>query len=266
MGLFKDLKVLFHMVFSPIRGKTHQERLDSFYRGQADAYDDFRKHLLRGREEMYQSLPLPENGVMIDMGGGTAWNLECLGERLADLRKVYVVDLSKSLLEIARRRVADRGWDNVEVVEADATRFTPPEGRVDVVTFSYSLTMIPDWFAAIDNAYRLLKPGGIIGVVDFYVSRKYPAAGHRRHRWFTRSFWPVWMALDNVFVQDDQVPYLHYRFDAEHFSEHLTRMRYLPLFRIPYYRFIGRKPVGDEARQSAGGEAEADLSREALSR
>ena len=54
-------------------------------------------------------------------------------------------------------------------------RVEPPEAPVDVVTFSYSLTMIPDWFAAIENALRMLRPGGQIGVVDFYVSRKYPA-------------------------------------------------------------------------------------------
>ena len=29
-------------------------------------------------------------------------------------------------------------------------------GHVDLVTFSYSLTMIPDWFAAMDNANALL--------------------------------------------------------------------------------------------------------------
>ena len=51
---------------------------------------------------------------------------------------------------------------------ADATRFRPPEGAADVVTFSYSLTMIPDWFAALENAAAMLKPGGTIGVVDFY--------------------------------------------------------------------------------------------------
>ena len=34
--------------------------------------------------------------------------------------------------------------------------------------------MIPDWFAAVDHAWRLLRPGGTIGVVDFYVGRKHP--------------------------------------------------------------------------------------------
>lgn len=247
MSLTKDLKVLYHMVLSPIRGKTHQQRLESFYHNQADAYDSFRKHLLKGREELYQSLPINDGDVMIDMGGGTGWNLEQLGDKIHKLKKVYLVDLSTSLLDMARQRIAGHGWDHVEAVEADVTTFVPEEKTVDLITFSYSLTMIPNWFAAIDQAYKLLKPGGIIGVVDFYVSRKYPAEGQRRHWWFTRSFWPVWMALDNVFPQDDQVPYLHYRFQPEHFSEHLTRMRYLPLFRIPYFRFIGRKPEEGES-------------------
>ena len=45
-------------------------------------------------------------------------------------------------------------------------------GTVDVVTFSYALTMIPDWRAAIRNAFRMLKPGGHIAVCDFTVTKE----------------------------------------------------------------------------------------------
>jgi S-adenosylmethionine-diacylgycerolhomoserine-N-methlytransferase len=121
------------------------------------------------------------------------------------------------------------------------TAFQPPRQPADVVTFSYSLTMIPDWFAALEHARRLLRPGGTLGVVDFYVSRKYPAPGHRRHSWFTRSFWPVWFATDNVFPNPDHVPYLHRHFEPVSFHEEWMRMRYFPLARVPYYRFVGRK-------------------------
>ena len=60
---------------------------------------------------------------------------------------------------------------------------------MDLVTFSYSLTMIPDWFAAIDNACALLANEGTLGVVDFYVARKHPEAGLRAHGWLQRTFW-----------------------------------------------------------------------------
>ncbi len=92
---------------------------------------------------------------------------------------MYVVDLASSLLKVVEKRAAQRNWNNVQAITADATTWTPPEGSADVVTFSYSLTMIPDWFAAIDNAMRILKPGGLIGIIDFYVARKYPEKGSR---------------------------------------------------------------------------------------
>jgi S-adenosylmethionine-diacylgycerolhomoserine-N-methlytransferase len=240
MSFVSDLKVLYHLALSPIRGHSHQERLESFYRGQADAYDSFRAHLLKGRRELYELLPVPEGGVWVEMGGGTGANLEHLGERISRLGHVYLVDLCAPLLDVARRRTMERGWHNVEAVHADVTTFTPPR-PVDVLTFSYSLTMIPDWFAALEQAERLLRPGGTLGVVDFYVARKYPDQGRQRHAWLTRAFWPVWLGLDNVFPSPDHVPYLHRHFAVQQFSEHRTRMRYFPIARVPYYRFVGLK-------------------------
>lgn len=243
MGLLADLKTLYHLVFKPIRGKDHAERLESFYGGQAEAYDAFRKRLLQGREELWRLVGVPEGGVWVDMGGGTGANLENFGAAIAMLHKVYIVDLSKSLLEVARRRFEARGWSNAEAIEADATAWRPPEGGADVVTFSYSLTMIPDWFAAIENARAILKPGGRIGVVDFYVSRKYPAEGLARHSWLTRSFWPIWFAADNVYPSADHVPYLRRHFEPIHFREHRGKVPYFPILRMPYYVFVGRKPA-----------------------
>ncbi len=241
MSLAADLKILYHMVLKPIRGADHAARLESFYAGQAEDYDRYRRRLLQGRRELWDRLPTPPRGVWVDLGGGTGANLENFGPRIAELGKVYVVDLSESLLEIAARRVGDGGWSNVEAVQADATSFRPAEGQADVVTFSYSLTMIPDWFAAVENALAMLKPGGLVGVVDFYVARKYPAEGHARHGWLTRSFWPVWFAGDNVYPSADHVPFLHRHFEPVHFSEHRAKMPYMPLCRVPYYLFVGRK-------------------------
>jgi S-adenosylmethionine-diacylgycerolhomoserine-N-methlytransferase len=229
------------MVLKPVRGKDHAERLESFYSGQAGDYDEFRKRLLKGREEMYQSIDLPDDSIWVDMGGGTGSNLDFVSERIPHLKKVYVVDLSSSLLKVADQRIQDRGWTNVETCEADATAFTPPEGSADVVTFSYSLTMIPDWFSAIENAHRILRDGGQIGVVDFFVSRKFPSGGVQKHSWFTRNFWPIWFSSDNVFPSADHLPFLNRRFDKQKQTQHRAKVPYIPLIRVPYYNFIGQK-------------------------
>jgi hypothetical protein len=40
----------------------------------------------------------------------------------------------------AKRKVAEKGWQNVTVVEGDACTFVPPEGTANLVSFSYSLS------------------------------------------------------------------------------------------------------------------------------
>ena len=243
MSFASDLKILYHMALRPIRGDNHADRMDNFYSGQADAYDDFRKRLLQGRRELWQSIEVPENGRWVDMGGGTGSNLDFFGDSIEHLDRIYVVDLAKSLLDVASRRVSDKKWTHVDIVQGDATQYQPPAGPVDVVTFSYSLTMIPNWFSAVENAFQMLRPGGILGVVDFYVSRKHPATNFQRHSWFTRHFWPIWMSSDNVFPSSDHVPFLHNRFESMIFQQMRATIPYLPFLRIPYYIFVGRKPV-----------------------
>ena len=59
---------------------------------------------------------------------------------LHKFKAIYVVDLCHSLCEQAKRKVEQKSWDNVHVVEADACTFQPPEGIATLVTFSYSLS------------------------------------------------------------------------------------------------------------------------------
>jgi len=240
---FSTLRILYHMALSPIRGRSHKDRLESFYKGQASDYDAFRKRLLKGREALYSQISAPPGAVWVEMGGGTASNLEYLGERIRPLHSVHVVDLSPSLLKIANQRIAENDWTNVHTHEADATTFVLPDNlQADVVTFSYSLTMIPDWFAAIECARRILKPGGVIAIVDFYIARKYPAKGMARHGWWTRTFWPSWFGMDNVNPSPDHLPYLQRRFETRNLWEGRAPVPFVPLGRVPIYRFIGTKP------------------------
>ena len=71
----------------------------------------------------------------------------------------YLVDLSPSPCEVARKRFERLGWKNVTVLCQDARSFQLPEkqidprsldgastDRTDLITMSYSLSMIPGWY------------------------------------------------------------------------------------------------------------------------
>jgi S-adenosylmethionine-diacylgycerolhomoserine-N-methlytransferase len=72
------------MLLSPIRDPSHAEGLESFYQGQATGYDAFRSRLLRGRQDLWKALSVPDGGDD-SIGGGTGWNLTYLGAAISRL-------------------------------------------------------------------------------------------------------------------------------------------------------------------------------------
>jgi len=234
-----DARVLLHLLRGAPRKGRHAERLRRFYAPQADAYDAFRERLLYGREELVARLAPPAGAAVVELGAGTGRTACFLGARLGNLGRFELVDLCAPLLRVARRRFADQ--PNVHVVEADAAVYRP-RGRVDCVYFSYALTMIPDWRRAIDNALDVLAPGGLLGVVDFYVAARRPEPGLARHGVLARTLWPLWFAHDGVHLSPEHLPYLRARLQTRYLAERRGRLPYLPWLRAPYYVFVGRKP------------------------
>lgn len=238
-ALRADLGVLARMLRGMPRDLTHAQRLEAFYAPQAEHYDAFRERLLHGRRELVASLALPDAAHVVELGGGTGRNVEFFGDRLARIARVDVVDLCPALVEQARRRFA--GQANVQVHLADATTWRPG-APVDAVYLSYALTMIPEWRAAIANAIAMLKPGGVLGVVDFYVSEANPAPGLVRHGALTRRFWPAWFGHDGVKLSAAPLAELRAQLPQHALAECRAPVPYLPLVRVPYYRFVGTKP------------------------
>jgi S-adenosylmethionine-diacylgycerolhomoserine-N-methlytransferase len=103
--------------------------------------------------------------------------------------------------------------------------------------------MIPDWRAAIRNAIAMLKPGGVLGVVDFYVSASRVPDGLAQHGSLTRAFWPSWFCHDGVRISAEHFPELRRLMPDHAFVEARAQVPYLPLGRVPYYLFVGRKPT-----------------------
>jgi S-adenosylmethionine-diacylgycerolhomoserine-N-methlytransferase len=240
-ALRNDAAVLRQMLRGMPKSSSHAENLQNFYGAQAQDYDRFRERLLRGREELIRRLvaKLPPQARVVELGGGTGRNLDFFGERLAGLASFDLVDLCPALLDRASERMAH--YPQVRVVEADATTYRPA-APVDCVYFSYSLTMIPDWRAALANALAMLKPGGLLGVVDFYTSARRPERGLVRHNAFTRNFWPRWFAHDGVRLDPAHLAALRERLPRHELAEHRAAVPYLPLVRVPYYVFVGRRP------------------------
>ncbi len=229
------------MVLKPLHRGTLAEQTEGFYAKQAAVYDQFRHKILHGREDLYRQVAEGWHGIWVDIGAGTGWCFERIAEKVPQFDHIYLVDSSPSLLAIAHERIARMGWKNVEPVLADGMTFMPTEGPADLVTFSYSLTMMHDWMGALWHAREMLRPGGRIGVVDFYVSRKFPIVGCTRHSRFTRFYFPFWFDGGNIFFSPDMLRFLDLHFKTGSLFEGRGKLPYTLFSKVPYFVLIGEK-------------------------
>jgi hypothetical protein len=111
--LFTGLKMVTFPFWKPLVASTlkvsgHAKDMEAFYKYQKEGYDSFREGLLHARPALMEAFPLKKEGGMIwiDIGGGTARNLEFFTVDVIRkyFKKIVIVDISASLLEMAQRR------------------------------------------------------------------------------------------------------------------------------------------------------------------
>jgi len=207
------------LVASTIKQAGHAKDMESFYKYQKEGYDAFREGLLHAKSALMESFPLKKQGnmVWVDVGGGTARNLEYFPPEVIRkyFKKIIILDISASLLEVAQHRINLMGLsDIVTVIEHDFTadsalklKEMPQLGTVDVVTMSYSYSMIPNQKAAMTNATLLLKKDGYVCIADFFQKGNFddclpPFSRSVRHA--ESVFHKNWFALDHVHLLADQ--------------------------------------------------------------
>ena len=225
-----EVRTLWQLFRGMPRRGDHARRLEAFYGPQADHYDGFRERLLPGRAELLEWLSPHPGERVVELGAGTGRNPAFLGSTLSTLEELTLVDLCPSLL--ARGRERWRQSSNISVIEADACTWQP-DSPVDAVYFSYALTMIPDWRAAMENAVAMLRPGGRLAVVDFTVTAQ--------QGWLARNFWRGWFGHDGVRLDAEHGPALRGLLPRHEWREKRTPVPYLPGLTMPYYLFLGMK-------------------------
>lgn len=231
-----DLRVLMRFVRGKPNTGDHSADLDAFYRPQAYLYDNFRERLLPGREDFMRALPLKPGARVVDFGAGTGRHWLYVEHSLATLERLDLIDLCTPLLEIASERFNHLA--NVHTEVADAQIWQADSG-VDVIVFSYSLSMMTNWQAALANACKQLRPGGVLAIIDFYTLPEFPPSPLNSLSSWNRWFWPRWFAHDGVMLRPQVLPFLLTCGDTLVVDQSFVRLPYLPWPRAPWFMWIG---------------------------
>lgn len=152
--------------------REEQLRVKAVYQDSASSYD--RKALLllligyrdaAYRRQAIDALRLRPGSTVVELGCGTGANHAAVMERLGPEGRLIAVDMTPAMLELARARAKDNGWENIEFVESEAGAFDFPTDS-DAVFSTFVLAFVPECDAVVERACRALKPGGRWAVAD----------------------------------------------------------------------------------------------------
>ena len=81
-------------------------------------------------------------------------------------KRVIAIDQNRVALDQARQRAEAEGLENIRFLRQDLQRLTLPDAQLDLVVVSQSLHHMQDPRAVLGEAFRILKPGGRLIVLE----------------------------------------------------------------------------------------------------
>ena len=140
----------------------------------AQKYDPINRILSFGQDQRWREalarFAPQEPFDLLDLAAGTGDQIVALFEQKAPIRKAVGLDLSEPMLEIGRKKLAEKPYGAaVSFLQGDAQQLPFPDQSFDLCTISFGIRNIPDPLRALQEMARVLRPGGRCLVLEFSI-------------------------------------------------------------------------------------------------
>lgn len=89
--------------------------------------------------------------------------------------KITGVDISAGMLEVGRKKIAERKLnDRIELLIGDSENLPFADSSFDAVTVAFGVRNFENLEKGLQEIYRVLRPGGMLVVLEFSRPRKFP--------------------------------------------------------------------------------------------
>ena len=117
--------------------------------------------------------PIERGETVLDMGCGSGMDLMLAAHRVGPSGQAIGVDMTPSMLELAKRAALKAGvWESVEVRRGLGEELPVASESVDVVISNGVLNLSPAKERALREVYRVLRPAGRLYLADVVVQRE----------------------------------------------------------------------------------------------
>ena len=162
-----------HFGYEEVPAAEKRNRVGAVFESVAERYDLMNDLMSFGLHRAWKQFAVQVARVrpgarMLDLAGGTGDLTARLAPRVGPRGSVVLADVSRAMLERGRTRLIDRAIaGNVRYAQCDAERLPFPDRTFDRVMIGFGLRNVTRQERALSEMYRVLRPAGMLLVLEF---------------------------------------------------------------------------------------------------
>jgi len=162
-----------HFGFEQVPVDDKARRVAGVFDTVAGRYDVMNDVMSFGAHRLWKRVAVDMCGVrpghqVLDLAAGTGDLSRRFARLVGEQGQVIAADINAAMLNVGRDRLLDRGvYRNVRFTQANAECLPFMVDSFDCATIAFGLRNVTDKQAALDSLFRVIKPGGVLLVLEF---------------------------------------------------------------------------------------------------
>lgn len=164
-------------------------------------YDLMNDLMSFGAHRLFKRMTIEMSNVreghrVLDLAGGTGDLAALFAPIVGPTGTVVLTDINSAMLSVGRDRLLNKGLTQIQVCQANGEQLPFPDAAFDCISIGFGLRNFTDKTRALRELHRLLKPAGILLILEFSKPENpLVEAGYR-------AFQALWPAMGKLLVND----------------------------------------------------------------